>query len=48
MPLRRRNDWKLAQDEIYQAFQQGERLLDDLGSLKVNHEILYHLQLSSA
>ncbi|MIY14534.1 protelomerase [Salmonella enterica subsp. enterica] len=42
------DDWKSAQEEIYQAFQQGERLLDDLGSLKVNHEILYHLQLSSA
>lgn len=42
------NDWKSVQEEMYRAFQQGENLLDDLSSLKVNHEILYHLQLSSA
>lgn len=42
------DDWMPAQEEMYRAFQQGESLLDDLGSLKVNHEILYHLQLSTA
>ena len=42
------DDWKQAQAEIYSAFQQGEALLDDLVNLKVNHEIMYHLQLSAA
>lgn len=40
--------WKTTQDEMYSAFQQGESLLDDLVKLKVNHEIMYSLQLSSA
>ena len=40
------DEWKEAQKELYQAFQQGTKLLDDLGKLKINHEILYHLQLS--
>ncbi|ENG2646468.1 protelomerase [Salmonella enterica subsp. enterica serovar Banana] len=41
-------NWTVARDEIYQTFQQGERLLDELSQLKINHEILYHLQLSPA
>ncbi|ECA8972957.1 protelomerase [Salmonella enterica subsp. enterica serovar Omuna] len=41
-------EWNSARDEIYQSFQQGERLLDELSQLKINHEILYHLQLSPA
>lgn len=43
-----RSDWKEAQAETYQAFREGEQLLNELNGLKVNHEILYHLQLSSA
>jgi hypothetical protein len=42
------SDWEHVRDETYQAFQQGEQLLGELNQLKVNHEILYHLQLSSA
>ncbi|MBA5234792.1 protelomerase [Pectobacterium aroidearum] len=38
-------DWRSVEKEIHQAFQQGERLLEDLDRLKINHEILYHLQL---
>lgn len=41
-------DWKSARDEMYAAFRQGGSLLDELNHLKVNHEILYHLQLTSA
>lgn len=41
-------DWKSAESEMHTAFQQGTRLLDDLNGLKINHEILYHLQLSPA
>lgn len=41
-------DWKPAQTELHQAFQQGSRLLEDLNKLKINHEILYHLQLDKA
>jgi hypothetical protein len=41
-------DWKQNEPEMHKAFQQGTRLLDDLNSLRVNHEILYHLQLSPA
>ncbi len=40
------SDWKEAETEMYQAFRQGSALLDDLSNLKINHEILYHLQLS--
>lgn len=42
------DDWKPAQTELHQAFQQGSRLLEDLNKLKINHEILYHLQLDKA
>jgi hypothetical protein len=42
------NGWKEAEKEMYAAFQQGSRLLDDLGHLKINHEILYHLQLPAS
>lgn len=41
-------DWKDKRDYLYKLFQQGSSLLEDLNNLKVNHEILYHLQLSSA
>lgn len=41
-------DWKSAESEMHTAFQQGTRLLDELNDLKINHEILYHLQLSPA
>ncbi|HHL2859229.1 TPA: protelomerase family protein [Citrobacter freundii] len=41
-------DWKSVETEMHAAFQQGTRLLDDLNGLKINHEILYHLQLSPA
>lgn len=41
-------DWKPVEIEMHAAFQQGTRLLDDLNGLKINHEILYHLQLSAA
>lgn len=41
-------DWKPAEREMHQAFQQGSRLLEDLNKLKINHEILYHLQLDKA
>ena len=42
------SEWESARDETYQAFREGEQLLNELNGLKVNHEILYHLQLSSA
>lgn len=42
------DDWKPAQTELHQAFQQGSRLLEDLNKLKINHEILYHLQLDKS
>lgn len=41
-------DWKDKRDYLYKLFQQGSSLLEDLNNLKVNHEVLYHLQLSSA
>ncbi|EOY5692502.1 protelomerase family protein [Salmonella enterica subsp. enterica] len=41
-------NWQLARDEMYKTFQEGEQLLDELSHLKINHEILYHLQLSPA
>lgn len=41
-------DWKQTEGEMHAAFQQGTRLLNDLNGLKINHEILYHLQLSAA
>lgn len=42
------DDWKDKRDYLYKLFQQGSSLLEDLNNLKVNHEVLYHLQLSSA
>ncbi|OKN41622.1 hypothetical protein AM419_005287 [Klebsiella pneumoniae] len=42
------DDWKGKRDYLYKLFQQGSSLLEDLNNLKVNHEVLYHLQLSSA
>ena len=41
-------DWRDKRDYLYKLFQQGSSLLEDLNNLKVNHEVLYHLQLSSA
>ncbi|WP_343105295.1 protelomerase family protein [Klebsiella pneumoniae] len=41
-------DWKDNRDHLYKLFQQGSSLLGELNNLKVNHEVLYHLQLSSA
>ncbi|KON62724.1 hypothetical protein KOEU_37880 [Komagataeibacter europaeus] len=41
-------DYQSSQKALYAALEQGSRLLDDLGSLRVNHEILYHLTLSTA
>ncbi|EOI1350508.1 protelomerase family protein [Enterobacter hormaechei] len=42
------DDWKERRDYLYKLFQQGSSLLEDLHQLKVNHEVLYHLQLSPA
>lgn len=41
-------NWKESRDYLYKLFQQGSSLLEDLSHLKVNHEVLYHLQLSPA
>lgn len=41
-------NWKNSRDYLYKLFQQGSSLLEDLSQLKVNHEVLYHLQLSPA
>ncbi|MCX9042217.1 protelomerase family protein [Citrobacter portucalensis] len=41
-------NWKDSRDYLYKLFQQGSSLLEDLSQLKVNHEVLYHLQLSPA
>ncbi|MCP5656263.1 protelomerase, partial [Klebsiella pneumoniae] len=41
-------NWKDNRDHLYKLFQQGSSLLGELNNLKVNHEVLYHLQLSSA
>ena len=41
-------NWKPIESEMHQAFQQGSRLLEELNKLKINHEILYHLQLDKA
>ncbi|ELC7456473.1 protelomerase family protein [Enterobacter hormaechei] len=42
------DDWKERRDYLYKLFQQGSSLLEELHHLKVNHEVLYHLQLSPA
>lgn len=41
-------DWREARERLYQYFQEGERLLDDLMSLRINHEVMYALTLSQA
>ncbi|KKZ18088.1 protelomerase [Serratia marcescens] len=41
-------DYQAPQKSLYAVLEQGARLLDDLGTLRVNHEILYHLTLSTA
>ncbi|HGG8984105.1 TPA: protelomerase family protein [Enterobacter hormaechei subsp. xiangfangensis] len=42
------DDWRERRDYLYKLFQQGSSLLEELHQLKVNHEVLYHLQLSPA
>ena len=42
------DDWKERRDYLYKLFQQGSALLEELHQLKVNHEVLFHLQLSPA
>lgn len=42
------DNWKDKRDYLYKLLQQGSALLEELNQLKVNHEILYHLQLSPA
>lgn len=39
-------DWKDARDHLYKWFQQGTRLLAELDPLRINHDVLYSLQLS--
>lgn len=41
-------DWREARERLYKYFQEGERLLDDLMSLRINHEVMYALTLSQA
>lgn len=41
-------DWKAARDHLYKLFQQGSRLLEDIADLRINHDVLYTLQLSSS
>lgn len=41
-------DWKPARDHLYKLFQQGIRLLEDIADLRINHDVLYTLRLSSA
>lgn len=41
-------DWKSGQAHTHKLFQQGIRLLEDVGPLRINHDVLYTLQLSSA
>lgn len=41
-------DWRPARDHLYKLFQQGLRLLEDIADLRINHDVLYTLQLSSA
>lgn len=42
------DDGRERRDYLYKLFQQGSALLEELHQLKVNHEVLYHLQLSPA
>ncbi len=41
-------DWKPERDHLYKLFQQGTRLLEDMNGLRINHDVLYSLQLSAA
>ncbi|MDH1088804.1 telomere resolvase [Pantoea brenneri] len=41
-------DWREARERLYKYFQEGDRLLDDLMSLRINHEVMYALTLSQA
>jgi len=41
-------DWREARDRLYRYFQEGDRLLDDLMGLRINHEVMYALTLSQA
>ncbi|MDE8559063.1 protelomerase family protein [Pantoea vagans] len=41
-------DWREARERLYKYFQEGERLLDDLMGLRINHEVMYALTLSQA
>lgn len=41
-------DWREARDQLYRYFQEGDRLLDDLMGLRINHEVMYALTLSQA
>jgi len=41
-------EWKGARDQLYKYFQQGDKLLNDLICLKINHEVMYALTLSQA
>lgn len=42
------DNWKDAEKRIHTEFQQGISLLEELVTLRVNHEVLYHLKMSSA
>lgn len=41
-------DWREARERLYSYFQEGDRLLNDLMSLRINHEVMYALTLSQA
>lgn len=40
------DDWKSARDHLHKLFQQGTRLLAELDPVRVNHDVLYSLQLT--
>jgi len=41
-------NWKDGQAHMHRLFQQGVRLLEEAGPLRINHDVLYTLKLSSA
>lgn len=41
-------NWKEAQAHLHKLFQSGIRLLEDISKLRINHAVLYTLQLSAA
>ncbi len=41
-------DWRAARDNLHKMFQQGMQLLEEMGGLRINHDVLYSLQLSAA